>query len=128
MTDARTKHLLKIRKHKYSVGGFNVPQLEFTTEDIENNGVIVKRLVIKEVHPADNFKGLKAEDFKLENIIAAGLENDLKFNTLSINTFELNEIINKYGVKIVDTYKNMLELKNNEENEEQPKEEKPKEE
>ena len=56
------------------------------TEDVVVNGVIVKKSTIVTVHPQDNFKGMKASDFALENVIAAGALDSLKEGKLGANT------------------------------------------
>lgn len=56
------------------------------TEDYVQNGVLLKRSTVVVVHPQDKFKGMKASDFALENVIAAGAVGMLKEGKLSINS------------------------------------------
>lgn len=55
-------------------------------EDVVVNGRIVKKAVYRTVHPADNFKGMNANDFALENVIAAGALGSLRECQLSYNS------------------------------------------
>ncbi len=56
------------------------------TEEVVVNGRVVKKSAVKTVHPQDLFKGFKADDFALENIIAVGALDSLKEGYLSANT------------------------------------------
>lgn len=56
------------------------------TEDYVQNGVLLKRSTVVVVHPQDKFKGLKASDFALENVIAAGAVGMLKEGKLGFNS------------------------------------------
>lgn len=56
------------------------------TEDVVENGRIVKKSTIVTVHPQDKFKGMNADDFALENVIAAGALDSLKEGKLGANT------------------------------------------
>lgn len=56
------------------------------SEDVVENGRIVKKTVYKTVHPQDKMKGLNALDFALENVIAVGALDSLKEGKLSANT------------------------------------------
>lgn len=56
------------------------------TEDVVENGRIVKKSTIVTVHPQDMFKGLNAYDFALENVIAVGALDSLKEGKLGANT------------------------------------------
>jgi hypothetical protein len=55
-------------------------------EEVVENGRIVKKSTIVTVHPQDKFKGFKASDFALENVIAAGALDSLKEGKLGANT------------------------------------------
>lgn len=56
------------------------------TEEVVVNGRVVKKSAVKTIHPQDLFKGFKADDFALENIIAVGALDGLKEGYLSANT------------------------------------------
>ncbi len=56
------------------------------TEEVVVNGRVVKKSAVKTIHPQDLFKGFKADDFALENVIAAGALDSLKEGYLSANT------------------------------------------
>ena len=56
------------------------------TEDVVVNDRIVKKSCIVKVHPQDKFKGLKASDFALENVIAAGALDSLNECYLGSNS------------------------------------------
>lgn len=73
-TDCRN---VRFKTHEYQVR---------TTEDVVENGRIVKKTVYKAVNSADKFAGLKASDFALENVIAVGALDSLKEGKLGINT------------------------------------------
>lgn len=62
------------------------PYTKRVKEPVEKSGVIVNRSVMKEVDPSDNFKGMKVDDFALENIIAAGAFDMLRNRVLSHST------------------------------------------
>lgn len=49
-----------------------------TKEDTAVDGRVVKQSVIRTVIPSEQFKGLKASDFALDNLIAAGAVDMLK--------------------------------------------------
>lgn len=68
---------VRFKTHEYQVRA---------TEDVVVNDRIVKKTVYKTVHSADKFKGLKASDFALENIIAVGAVDSLKDCKLGFNT------------------------------------------
>jgi hypothetical protein len=57
-----------------------------SAEDYVQDGRVMKRSTVVTVHPQDKFKGLVANDFALENIIAAGAFDSLKEGYLSANT------------------------------------------
>lgn len=57
-----------------------------TFEDTIVNNRVVKQMKYKTVDPADKFKGLKASDFALENIIAVGAVDSLKECQLNYNS------------------------------------------
>lgn len=65
---------------------FNRDYEVHSTEDVVVNGRIVKQSCIVTVHPQDKFKGLKADDFALENVIAVGALDSLKEGYLSNNS------------------------------------------
>lgn len=54
------------------------------TEEVVENGRIVKKSVVRTIHPQDNFSGFKTTDFALENIMAAGALDSLVEGQLSI--------------------------------------------
>lgn len=56
------------------------------TEEVVIDGRVMKKSCVKTVHPQDNFKGLKADDFALENVIAVGALDSLKEGYLSANS------------------------------------------
>lgn len=56
-------------------------EVNAVTEVVEN-GRVVKKSVRKTVDPVDNFKGVKVSDFYLENVIAAGAVDSLRFGQL----------------------------------------------
>jgi hypothetical protein len=56
------------------------------TEDVVVDGRIVKKSCLVTVHPQDMFKGLNADDFALENVIAVGALDSLKEGYLGANT------------------------------------------
>lgn len=58
-------------------------------EDFVERGRIFKKAVYKTVNPADNFKGMSALDFALENIIAVGAIDSLKSCNLNGNTLNV---------------------------------------
>lgn len=47
-------------------------------EQVVDNGRVVKKSVVKVERPSERFAGMKASDFALENIIAAGAVDLLK--------------------------------------------------
>lgn len=56
------------------------------------NGKVLKKSVVRTVHPQDRFRGLNAVDFALENVIAAGALDSLKEGYYgSVNTSELSD-------------------------------------
>lgn len=57
-----------------------------STEDVVENGRVLKKTVYRKVHPQDNFKGMSALDFALENVIAVGALDGLKECYLGVNT------------------------------------------
>ena len=66
--------------HKNIVSNYDIT----TSEDVVVDGRILKRSVIKTVHPQDKMRGLKPTDFALENIIAVGALDSLKEGSYSI--------------------------------------------
>lgn len=50
----------------------------YDTEDTVVNGKVLKKSVVRNVVPTEQFRGFKASDFALENIIAAGALDQLK--------------------------------------------------
>lgn len=64
------------------------------TEEVVVNGRVIKKSVIKIVHPQDKFKGITVNDFALENVIAVGALDSLKEGYLSANSLsELSDSI-----------------------------------
>lgn len=62
------------------------------TEEVVVNGKVLKKSVVRTVHPQDRFRGLNAVDFALENVIAAGALDSLKEGYYgSVNTSELSD-------------------------------------
>lgn len=57
---------------------FAKPYEVYDDEQVVDNGRVVKKSVVKAVRPAERFQGLKASDFALENVIAAGAVDMLK--------------------------------------------------
>lgn len=57
---------------------FAKPYEVYDDEEVVDNGRVVKKSVIKVERPSERFAGMKASDFALENIIAAGAVDMLK--------------------------------------------------
>jgi hypothetical protein len=69
--------------HDYEVRGI---------DEVVVNGRVVKKSVVKTIHPQDFFSGFKSDDFALENIIAVGALDSLEERYLSaITTSELSD-------------------------------------
>ena len=62
-------------------------------EQVVEDNRYVKKSVAKTVHPQDMFKGFKASDFDLENIIAIGALDSLKEGTLTGNTLNVADYV-----------------------------------
>lgn len=85
-------------------------------EEVEDKGVIVKRVVWKSENPSDKFKGLKVSDFALENIIAAGAEGMLKDCSLGYTT--PGETADSIGESVAAIEQAIVEEQNNAQNHE----------
>lgn len=80
---------------------FAKPREICDTEQVVDNGRVVKKAVIKVERPMERFAGMKASDFALENIIAAGAMDMLKptvLHDVNLDTVDqidgtLNEIM-----------------------------------
>lgn len=57
---------------------FSKPYTIYDEEQVVENGRILKKTVVRTVRPMEMFVGLKASDFALENVIAAGAVDMLK--------------------------------------------------
>ena len=72
------------------------------TEQVVENGRVVKKSVMKTVHPQDNFKGIECLDFALENVIAAGALDSLKECQLNGNTLGIADNVEGSIDNIID--------------------------
>ena len=88
------------------------------SEQVVENGRVVRKSVVAKVHPQDKMKGLKADDFALENIIAVGALDSLKECYYSANTTsELSDSMEgsiDNIIAAVDDAESNVEPKNNE--------------
>lgn len=57
-----------------------------SSEQVMENGRLVRKSLKKNINPVDNFSGLKASDFALENIIAVGAEGSLRDIKLNVGS------------------------------------------
>lgn len=78
-------------------------------EEVVENDRIVKKSVRKTVDPADNFKGVKVSDFYMENVIAAGALDSLKFGQLSNGTLADADNLDVQGVNLDNYIENNVE-------------------
>lgn len=53
-------------------------EYQLVTEKVEVNGRVMLQSVNRSVNPKDRFKGLKASDFALESVLAAGAIDTLR--------------------------------------------------
>ena len=83
-------------------------------EEVVENDRIVKKSVRKTVDPADNFKGVKVSDFYMENVIAAGALDSLKFGQLSNCTLADADNLDVQGVNLDNYIENNVEQSNDE--------------
>ena len=78
-------------------------------EEVVENDRIVKKSVRKTVDPVDNFKGVKVSDFYLENVIAAGALDSLKFGQLSDNRLNSADNVDAQVANLDDYIVNNVE-------------------
>lgn len=83
-------------------------------EEVVENDRIVKKSVRKTVDPADNFKGVKVSDFYMENVIAAGALDSLKFGQLSNGRLADADNLDVQGANLDEYIENNVEQSNDE--------------
>lgn len=60
-----------------------VKDQEFVYEDYFEDGKVLKRMVLIEKDPRDNFRHFTVSDFSMENILASGNEDALRYCSYS---------------------------------------------
>lgn len=83
---------------------------DYEVRDIDTvveNDMYVKKSVSKTIHPQDKFRGFKASDFELENIIAIGALDSLKEGTLSGNSLNVADYVEGSVDNIISAVDNL---------------------
>lgn len=84
-------------------------------EDVVVNDRIVKKNVIKSVVPSEFHSGLKASDFYMENILAAGAVDMLKPTALHDGGLDAVDSLDINVENLMAAVDNSMPVKNNEE-------------
>lgn len=80
----------------------------FTDETFEENGLIMVRKKPTKLDPKQRYKGMKATDFALQNLIAIGAVDSLKFVQMATPAAALEDVVSHlddFGTKIIDSVK-----------------------
>ena len=90
------------------------PYEVIAAEEVVENNRIVKKSCVKTVDPIENFKGVNVSDFYLENVIAVGALDSLKFGQVSAGNLENADNLD-VQVENLDSYiEQNVEPQNNE--------------
>lgn len=81
---------------------FAKPYEVYDEEQVVDNSRVVKKSVVKVVRPAERFQGMKASDFALENVIAAGAIDMLKPTMLHDGDIDTVDMIDDTLDNIMD--------------------------
>lgn len=79
------------------------PYVINSVEDILENNRIVKKSKRQTINPADKFKGFKVSDFYMENVIAVGAEDSLRFGQVSIDNLSAADNI-EAQIPVIDSF------------------------
>lgn len=71
-----------------------------TTEQYEENGVILQKSVIKHQRVEEKFKDYKASDFSMHNLIAIGADKGLKEIKTQPSVDQMQEEMNNYAEQL----------------------------
>lgn len=87
MSKKRNEYLLQLNDamEKAEVN-FDIPVSKIKiVNEADDNGYVKQRMDIVIERPSDNFKNYKPSDFDIQVLMAAGLDKELKFATISMS-------------------------------------------